>query len=152
MTPSKSVRTLVLDSFALIAYLEGEPGCEQVVELLRGAEKKKMKLLMSTINWGEVYYCLARARGLEAAEEAVRVIVQLPITLVSPDSEAVLEAARLKAQHAISFADCFAAALAQRHNGPLVTGDPDFRRLEPSLSVRWLSGPTRKPARKPTRK
>ena len=50
----------------------------------------------------------------------------------------IIEATRLKACHPISYADCFAAALAIRVHAPIVTGDPDFRKLGKAVAVDWL--------------
>ena len=54
----------VLDSYALIAYFEGENGLEQVKELLQTAAQEHCELLMSVINLGEVLYIIERERGL----------------------------------------------------------------------------------------
>jgi len=129
----------VLDSFALLAYFEDEPGAERVQHLLGLAEKSRASLAMSLINWGEVLYSLQRSRGLSGRDAAVSVIDQLPVVLVAPDRPQTLMAAELKAKHPIAYADCFAAALAITRKAKLVTGDPEFQRLEKDLPVEWLS-------------
>jgi predicted nucleic acid-binding protein len=87
---------------------------------------------VSTINLGEVYYRLYRARGVEDAdafwEDARRGI--LPLSIVEPTRRRTLYAARLKACYSIAFADAFAIQLAQETQVPLVTGDPEIRALE----------------------
>jgi uncharacterized protein with PIN domain len=50
----------VLDSWALIAFFEDEPAAEDVEKLLQQAADEKHKLLMSIVNWGEVYYSTMR--------------------------------------------------------------------------------------------
>ncbi|MDY6892835.1 MAG: type II toxin-antitoxin system VapC family toxin [Chloroflexota bacterium] len=134
----------VLDSYALIAYFEDEPGAEQVKQLLIQAESGKTMLLMSMVNWGEVYYILYRSKGERIAEESKLVMDQLPITLVEADKPLTYQAARLKAKHAIAFGDCFAAALAMIHESQVVTGDPEFRRMESEVAVSWLGNPQNK--------
>lgn len=52
--------------------------------------------------------------------------------------ELALAAARLKAIFPLAYADTFAAALAQRGGVPVVTGDPEFKRLAGVVSVIWL--------------
>src|SRR5260221_131730 len=45
----------------------------------------------------------------------------------------------LKGTKAMSYADCFAAALAKTRNAELVTGDREFKVVESELkSIRWL--------------
>ena len=48
------------------------------------------------------------------------------------------EAAKLKERFRIAYADCFAAALALEMNAPLVTGDPDFRKMEEKVAMKWI--------------
>lgn len=129
----------VLDSFALLAYFQDEAGAERVQHLLALAEKGRASLAMSLINWGEVLYSLQRTRGVSGRDEAVSVIDQIPLSLVAPDRAQTLAAAALKANHPIAYADCFAAALAVARRARLVTGDPEFRRLEKDIAIEWLT-------------
>jgi hypothetical protein len=53
--------------------------------------------------------------------------------------ELVRQAAVFKATKKMSYADCFAAALAKTKNAELVTGDPEFKVTEGELrKIRWL--------------
>ena len=103
----------VLDSYALIAYFEGENGLEQVKELLQTAAQEHCELLMSVINLGEALYIIERERGLAKAQQTMARIDELPIQIVDVDRTHALAAAHLKAQWPVAYADCFAAALAQ---------------------------------------
>lgn len=123
-------RRYVLDSYALIAYLEGETGCEQVKDLLEQAARGECELLMSVINLGEVLYIVERERGLPQAHKTLARIDELPISIIDADHYLTLGAAHIKAQQPIAYADCFAAALAQSKEAALVTGDPEFKRIE----------------------
>ena len=58
----------VLDSFAMIAYFEDEPGADKVSEILSMVIGRKAKGFMSVINWGEMYYNTMREQGVEEAE------------------------------------------------------------------------------------
>ncbi len=133
------MRTFVLDSYALLAYLEDEAGAEKVQRLLEEADQGKAALLMSIVNWGEVYYSLCRSKGFEQAERSPFIIDQLPIRLIEVSRASMYEAARLKAAHSIALGDCFAAALAAEHQCPLVTGDREFSKLEDLLTVEWIA-------------
>lgn len=57
---------------------------------------------------------------------------------VDNDLELVRQAAIFKATKRLSYADCFAAALAKLHNAELVTGDPEFRAVETEIKIGWL--------------
>lgn len=128
----------LLDSFALLAFLNKERGFEKVKSLLRTAEASAEPLLMNEINIGEAYYVIAKNRSLEQAEEFVHRLETLPIQPVPNSFADVLEAAKIKARFPISYADAFAVATAIRMNAVIVTDDPEFRRVEPLVTVEWL--------------
>ena len=129
----------VLDSFAVIAYLEGEPGADQVGDLIRKARDRDEKLLLSLINWGEVYYITKRAGGQDVADRALVQLDTLPIDVIFPDREVTRSAADMKATRKLSYADCFAAALAKVRNAELVTGDKEFKVVQADLKgIMWL--------------
>jgi len=132
------INKLVLDSFALIAYLEDEPGANRVEETLKEAEMKRCTLLMSVVNWGEVYYSLYRTKGEDKAEEGLLILDQLPISLVLADKSQTYQASKLKAKYNIAFADCFAIALASQNQCKILTGDPEFKRVEKIVKVEWI--------------
>ncbi len=128
----------VLDSYALIAFFEDEPGADRVYELLVQAEKSGEKLLMSVINLGEVWYSIARGYSEETAEEKLREIREMSIAIVDADWDLTRRAASFKAKGKIAYADCFAAALASERKAQLVTGNPEFKPLEDEVNILWI--------------
>jgi ribonuclease VapC len=94
-------------------------------------------------NLGEIWYQVARRRSEPEADASVDEIRELGFEVESAGWELTRQAAALKARYAVSYADCFAAALAQRREAELVTGDPEFQRLDEEVKIRWLpaSGP-----------
>jgi ribonuclease VapC len=133
-------RKRLLDSFALLAYLNEEGGFEKVRNVLANAQKSDLPVLMNELNIGETYYILYRKRGLVQAEYFLdTVLAGLPISLISNDFNAVVSASKIKARHALSFADCFAVATAQRENAVILTGDPEFKKVEKLVKIDWLS-------------
>jgi ribonuclease VapC len=93
---------------------------------------------MSWINAGEVYYMLVRKHGPRVADEFLTRLPSLPLRLILPDEEAVIDAAKLKSIRRLSYADAFAGALARRENAVLVTGDPELRGLQDILRIEWI--------------
>lgn len=132
------MRTYVLDASALMTFFEDRPGAEKVEGLLAKAAETKHPLLMSVVNWGEVYYSVWRARGEKAAGEKLKEIAQLPIELVGVDTDLARLAATLKAEHNLPYADCFAGALAQARKAALVTSGKDFQRVGTALKTIWV--------------
>jgi predicted nucleic acid-binding protein len=111
----------VLDSFALLAYLQTEPGGLRVKAVLAQAERKQAQAYLSIISYGEVVYITEREQGLPAAHKLIAAVDQLPITVAEADRKLVFAAAHLKAHYPISYADAFVVALAQQEQAILLT-------------------------------
>ena len=127
-----------LDAHALTAYFEKEPGYEKVQELLTEAASSGRPLLLSAVNWGEVFYVTYREHGKPAADQIARLIDEFPMEVVAVDIPIAHQAAIYKATHKMSYADCLAAALAKSRKATLVTGDRDFKQVEGEIKVAWL--------------
>jgi len=128
----------VLDSYSLLAYIEGETGKDTMIEIFRSARDSGKICLLSVVNWGEVYYITLREAGQQRADEVAHLIQTLPIHLVPADLELAKHAAILKATKKMSYADCFAAALARHRRVELVTGDKEFKQVEGEVKVLWM--------------
>lgn len=112
--------TECLDSWAVLAWLEGEePAASRVQEALAS------RPIMSWINIGEVAYVLERRAGADRSREVVRELRRL-LSLDVLTEERVLEAARVKAEHRMAYADAFAVATALAHGAELLTGDREI--------------------------
>jgi predicted nucleic acid-binding protein len=138
MTESAS---FVLDSFALLAYLQDEPLASRIEKLLENSEKEKCRLFLSMINLGELLYITERRAGVVKAQDALALIRQLPIEIVPADEQTVFAAAHLKANYPISYADSFVVATAIQENAIIITGDPEFQSVETLVKVEWLQIP-----------
>jgi predicted nucleic acid-binding protein len=128
----------VLDSFAVLALLGGEEGSEEVAQVLREAREQRARALMTWVNVGEVAYIVERRWGKERAHQVLGILEATTVELVAVGRELALGAAGIKASHTMAYADAFAAALAMREGGVLVTGNPEFRALEAALCIQWL--------------
>jgi predicted nucleic acid-binding protein len=133
--------TMVLDAHALMVLFNDEPGADEVEKILLEAESGSPKLLMSVVNWGEIYYSILRGASQEIADSKSHEIAGMQIEIVPVDArdlELVRQAAVFKATRKMSYADCFAAALAKIKNAELVTGDREFKQLARDVKIHWL--------------
>lgn len=128
----------VLDSFALLAYLGDEPGAAVVERVLHAAARGTSRAWMTIVNVGEVLYVTERHRGPNAARAVIALMDSLAIRVIDAGRELTVDAAHIKANHALSYADAFAAALARRLGATLITGDPEFRCIKSLVRVKWL--------------
>jgi len=131
------ISPFVLDAFALLAMFKAEPGGPRVRELTQKANSGEVTLVMASVNLGEVFYKTVRQSGLERAQAVVAAAKQLPVEYLPVDQDLALAAAEIKGLHRISYADCIAAALAQRLDATLVTGDDGLRQIA-DLKIEWL--------------
>jgi len=130
--------TKVLDSWALMAFFEDEAGAEKVEDLLLKAEESGKPLLMCVVNWGEVWYNIARREGEPVADRFMDDIGKMAIEIVDADRELTLLAAKFKSKHTMAYADCYAAALAKQRRGDLVTGDKEFESVAREVKIQWV--------------
>jgi predicted nucleic acid-binding protein len=130
--------TKILDSWALMALFNGESAADEVEKLLTQAAADRHKLLMSVVNWGEIYYSVMRGASPAMAEQKAREIAAMPIEIVPADLPQTHQAAIFKATRKMSYADCFGAALAKLRNAEFVTGDPEFNEVEKEIKINWL--------------
>ncbi len=131
-------KALVFDSWAVLAYFGDEESAQEVADLLSRAHEDRIPMYMSIINAGEVWYILAREMSEADADEAVAEITRLGIELVDAGWTVTRIAAAFKARRKMSYADCYAAALAKDRKCELVTGDKEFRQVEGDIGIRWL--------------
>lgn len=126
----------LLDSYALLAYLQKEKNHHKVVEALASSSRS---VLMNEINIGECYYIIARERSGAQADYFIDTVVNnLPITIIANSFENIIEASKIKSLHSLSYADCFAVATAIRENAVVLTGDPEFKKIRHLVEIDWL--------------
>ena len=130
--------TKALDSYALMTFFEDEPGADLVRGLILKAEESGVKLLMSVVNLGEVWYSIARTASPKIADQYILEIQSMAIEIVDADWGLTRIAAAFKVNRNIAYGDCFAAALAKSRRAELITGDKEFKALEGEIEISWL--------------
>ena len=131
-------KAFVLDSWAVLAYLEDESSGENVARLIVEAQENACPLYLSVVNAGEIWYILAREVSEAEAEKAIMELQQLGIQFVDVTWQLARTAATFKVKGKISYADCFAAALAKEKKTELVTGDKEFKQVESEIRIHWI--------------
>ena len=132
------MKTRVLDSWAILEWINArQPAGKMVADMLAQADAGRLRLLMSAINAGEVHYFLRKHHSVTLAEDWRALSRTLPVTMEVPNMADIWDAAALKGQFPISYADAFAAALAQKYECPLITGDREFRSVT-HLQLHWI--------------
>jgi len=148
------MKNIILDSWAIIAWLQGESQGkkvrdlinwvsgdtdleEKIKNLIEQSEIEKIRLFVNIINLGEVFYILGRRKGKEEAKDTISEIKENPIEIIPVSNSLVFMAASLKVNYPIAYADAFAIATAITQEGDLLTGDPELKGLE-DIPIIWI--------------
>ena len=134
----KLMKNILLDSYAILKFYQDEPGADKVENLLTSSHQGNLQAYMSEINLGEVYYMTIRRLGLDLAKSRLEQFFELPIQVVPPSSDTILSASEIKAEYAISYADCFAVVTAIQFRASVITGDPEFKKVQHLVKIEWL--------------
>ncbi|HEY4660652.1 MAG TPA: type II toxin-antitoxin system VapC family toxin [Terriglobales bacterium] len=132
-------RLHVLDANAVLDFFDNGPGSDRVEQLMTAAVRDDNPLLISVVNWGEVFYVSWQRRGEELARRTISGLSRLPIRTIPVEIEQASKAAEIKAVHKIPYVDCLAAALAEVRQAILVTSDLDFVKLGRRIPILWLA-------------
>jgi predicted nucleic acid-binding protein len=129
----------VLDSWAMLAFFQNEPCADLVENIINEAHAAGSDLMMSVINVGEIWYNIARTHSQKQADSIIAELRTLRIAFIDADWDLTQLAAAFKTKGKISYADCFAAAVAKKFKADLVTGDPEFKQVESNeVKILWL--------------
>ena len=132
------MKRILFDSHAILKFSQDEEGADKVEQFLLSSWKQNLTAYLSEINLGEIYYITIRRLGLESAKLFLEQLLDLPIAIISPSSAIIRAAAEIKAQYAISYADCFAVATALKYSASIITGDPEFKKVDHIITIEWL--------------
>lgn len=132
------MRNIVLDSYAILKFLQDEAGADKVEAFLTASQEGKIRVFMSEINLGEIYYIIMKKMGLDPAREFLEYFHSLPVERVAVSWDIIASASEVKGNHPLSYADCFAVATALRQKAALATGDPEFKHVEHLIEIEWV--------------
>ena len=125
----------VLDTSAVMAFIEEENGADIIEELLEQAKLGNAIIILSFMTFMEVYYISLKERGEDEARERLELMKSLPFLRVDSTEAMGLIASRIKARFSLSVADAWIAALAKQRNAILVHKDPEFEQIEPEIQA-----------------
>lgn len=133
-----SEESYLFDSHALLTYFQGQNGSEKVLKLLEKIQKNKIPKYISIINLGEIIYTAKRRFGNAHKIQILAKIHQLDIEIVPAEDTTIYQAAEIKGERALSYADCIATATAMKLKASIVTGDKEFHEVEDMVKVHWI--------------
>jgi len=128
----------LFDSHALLAFFQKEDGAQVVAEILGKAVSQNIERLVCAINVGEMVYLTKRRFGDQIKLQLLAKLQQLGFKILSVPDALIYQAAEIKADYPISYADCFALVCAINNSAVLVTGDPEFKKVSHLAEIKWI--------------
>jgi len=128
----------LFDSHALLAFFQKEDGAQVVAEILGKAISQDIERLVCAINVGEMLYLTKRRFGDQMKLQLLAKLQQLGFKILSVPESLIYQAAEIKADYPISYADCFALACSINSSAILVTGDPEFKKVSHLAEIQWI--------------
>ena len=135
-----SVRKALIRRCIAGVFNSAEGEAERVADIISDAHEQRIPLFMTVVNAGEVWYIVAREASASDAEASIKQLRDLGIEFVDADWDLTKDAGQFKSKNKMSFADCFAAALAKQRKAHLATGDREFKQIEQEITINWLTG------------
>ena len=128
----------LLDAYGLLLFLQKEGPYQVIKTIFRDAQSKNDPVLINEMSIGEIFHVTARNHSIEKAEAFLPLLEVLPMEIVSNNLEDILRAARIKGQYRVGYISALVTVTAERENAVLLTGDPEFRKVEDVINIKWL--------------
>jgi predicted nucleic acid-binding protein len=127
-------KSFLLDTSALLAFIEKEDGAERVREVLL-----QQTIIIPWLSILETVYISQRELGEEEALTRYALLKKLNAKIIWDADEALLlNAARIKSTHSLSLTDSVIAAIATQHNAILLHKDPEYEPLQDVIEMEIL--------------
>ena len=127
-------KSFVMDTSALMAFIEKEDGSERVRDILLGEST-----IIPWLSILEIVYISQRELGEEEALMRYALLKKLNANIIwNADEALLLNAARIKSTHSLSLTDAIIAAIATQHNAVLIYKDPEFEQLQGAVEMEVL--------------
>ena len=128
-----------LDASAILRYLDGEAGGDRVSAILKEQMRGACRVVISTIQWGEVAGRIFKSHGKQHCYSTLSQILAMGVEVMPASAERAVNAALIKAHKKIPYADAFAVELAASISGcVLVTSDFDLKPAAHDVKIEFL--------------
>lgn len=129
----------VLDSSAILRYLDNEAGSARVSEIIKSHLSGRCEVLISALHWGEIAGIVAKSHGNQAKELVISRLSAFGFQIVPVDAERAVRASSIKLKRAIPYVDAFGIELtADSPDRIFVTADLDFKPASRDVKIEFL--------------
>lgn len=131
----------ILDSSAVIRYIDSEAGADRVNAILKACVAGQAEVCISAVQWGEVAGNLRKRLGASQETSILSSLLPSESEIVPASAERAVRAAELRVDRKISYADAFALNLAtDSPDHVLVTADYGFQAVDDLARIEFLPG------------
>jgi len=133
------VAVFVLDSSAVLRFIDKEAGADRVRAVFRAFADGQAEVRISAVQWGEVAGNLRKRLGALAQNRILESLMQLQPEIVPASAERAVRAAELRVDRKLAYADAFALDLAMDSvDQVLITADYDFKAVDDLARIEFL--------------
>jgi len=131
--------TYVLDSSAILRYLDGEAGAERVAEIIKSHLAGRCEAMISALHWGEVAGITCKIHGKQAMDLGLSRLNAFGLQIVPVDGDRAVRAALIKLKREMPYVDAFGVELTAEFRGRVfLTADFDFKPASRGVTIEFL--------------
>jgi predicted nucleic acid-binding protein len=129
----------VLDSSAILRYLDGEVGSDRVAEIIKDHLAGRCEAAICSVHWGEIAGQICKRRGSPAMVLVLSRLSAFGFEVVPADADRAVRAALIKLKRQIPYVDAFGVELAaEARDRVFVTADYDFKPASRDVKIEFL--------------
>lgn len=133
--------TYILDSSAILRYLDDEAGSQRVSEIIKSHLAGRCEALLSALHWGEVAGITCKIHGRQAMDLVLSRLSAFGLEIVAADADRAVGASLIKLKTEIPYVDAFGVELASGAGDRVfVTADFDFKPASRQVTIEFLPG------------
>jgi predicted nucleic acid-binding protein len=131
--------TYVLDSSAILRYLDDEAGAARVSEIIKSHLAGRCEAIIAAPHWGEIAGITCQVHGKRAMQLVLSRLRAFGLQVVSADGDRCVGAALIKLEKKIPYVDAFGVGLtAEAQDRVFVTADLDFKPASRDVTIEFL--------------
>jgi predicted nucleic acid-binding protein len=131
--------TYVLDSSAVLRYLDGAAGSDRITEIIKSHLAGGCEAVISVLHWGEVAGHTCKRHGRQAMELVLSRLSAFGLRVIAVDGDRAVRAALIRVKTSIPYVDAFGVELAaDLGDRVFVTADFDFKPASRDVKVEFL--------------
>lgn len=132
--------TYILDSSAILRYLDDEAGAARVAEIIKSHLAGRCDAIISALHWGEVAGVTCKAHGRQAMDLVLSRLSAFGFQIVPADADRAVRASLIKLKRDLPYVDAFGVELADSPDRIFVTADFDFKPAGRDVTIEFLPG------------